>query len=156
MKAFVPSFLHWQKKVVMHSIRVLSFCCTVLVLVYYSPAPTFADCEMSHISLSEDSGTPGAMLRVSGGFWAHCEVERLPAKGVKIIFVQGGRARELLVVDADNTAKIDVVVVIPADAQAGKAEIYFEVPAGYIGEGRRRRYVQTARSRIESLTIAAR
>ena len=78
---------------------------------------------------------PGASVTVTGsGLMDGCHdvcingvcPPTFPAKGIKLLFVQGDRTVELGKVDADSSFRISHKTSLPADARSGEATIVVE------------------------------
>lgn len=108
---------------------------TLLTFIVGGSVFAVASCIGPQISLSTASASVGGSVTVTGRFFTDgCHDVGIngvfpptyPAKGVKILFVQGSKTQEIGRVDANKDFEISVTVKVPGGATAGAAEIVAE------------------------------
>lgn len=105
------------------------------------PATTSGDaaCAAPSTIAAESTVAPGQTVRVQAeGLWSSCrdhgvvdedgdvqypDPEPAPLTNLQVRFAQGDAVTDLATVDADDAARVELDVTIPADAAAGPAEI---------------------------------
>jgi hypothetical protein len=96
-----------------------------------------AKCAGRSLAVSRKTITAGAVATITGStFYVECDdtaglrLARLPAQGVRIIFVQGERKTQLATVNADDKLEFSVSVTVPSDAAKGAASFILELQNG--------------------------
>lgn len=100
-----------------------------------------ANCPGGQFRLSAETSPVKGQITLTGQYFMDScpDTNRSPAarpvKGIKILFVQGKKEREIARVDASFNFEVSTVVTIPADAVVGAASIIME----YNGETKKMR-----------------
>lgn len=111
----------------------------VLLLAIWSPLTVEGTCIEPSITLSSASGAAGQKVTVTGrSFYETCNdvgfngppPPMVPAKKIRIYFVQGDRKQELGVVDANANFEFSISVTVPANAAIGASSFLAERTRG--------------------------
>ena len=105
--------------------------CVLILVVSVSYAA--ANCPDPVLQASASAAAPGIKVTLTGRYFTDgChDVGRgslltYPAKGIRILFIQGKKTQEIARVDANAKFEVNTVVTIPANASVGEASIVAE------------------------------
>ena len=114
----------------MRSLRSLCVTITAVWIIIASGVVAVADCITPAIKINGNQGPPRAAVTITGeAFKDGCHdvcvngvcPPTYPAKGIRILFIQGDQTEVVAMVDADKLFQFKTVVAVPASAKAGPA-----------------------------------